>query len=165
MSKEVIGYFFSPVDCKLRHGDGRLIGLSKQHSVNKPVVICHNGLHASIRPLDALKYAPGPVLWKVKLSGELVEEDDKIAAEHREYLGGGKDISEQLGKFGRDQALKLIDKWNCPSVVKEWLETGNVDLKSAARSAAWSAARSAAWSVQNEELQDIFDSVCEDCYG
>jgi hypothetical protein len=40
----------------------------------------------------------------------------------------------------------VIDKWNAPAVVREYLETGNEDL----RAAAWSA-ESAAWSAESKQ--------------
>ena len=165
MSQEIIAYFFSPLDRQLRHGDGRRIALKIKHSVDLPIVLCKNALHGSIRPLDALKYAPGPVLWKCRYSGEIVKEEDKLGGQYREYIAGGKDISKELREFARKQALKVVDNWECPKVVREWLESGDEKLRSAAESAAeraaWSAAGSAASIEQNNELQAIFDRICE----
>ena len=44
------------------------------------------GLHASKRPLDALQYAPGPIVQYVRLSGSIVERADKACATERTCL-------------------------------------------------------------------------------
>jgi hypothetical protein len=53
-----------------------------------------------------------------------------------------------LRDFARSEARRVIHLWNPPDVVRRWLETGDADLMSAARSAAKSAARSAARSAE-----------------
>jgi hypothetical protein len=56
------------------------------------------------------------------------------------------DATGTLRAFARACALDVIDNWNAPAVVREYLETGNEDLRIVAWSAA-SAAESAARSV------------------
>ena len=51
----------------------------------KPIP-CVWGLHASKRPLDALQYAPGPIVQYVRLSGLIVERADKACATERTCL-------------------------------------------------------------------------------
>ncbi len=48
-----------------------------------PLVLCESGLHASIRLLDALRYAPGLTLHRVTLDGETLTGDDKLVARRR----------------------------------------------------------------------------------
>ena len=47
---------------------------------------CVWGLHASKRPIDALQYAPGPIVQYVRLSGSIVERADKACATERTCL-------------------------------------------------------------------------------
>ncbi len=50
------------------------------------IVPCEYGLHASVRAIDALSFAPGPIVQRVRLSGRVVEQKDKAAASERETL-------------------------------------------------------------------------------
>ncbi len=129
--------------------------------------LCTYGLHASERAIDALKYAPGPIVCRVRLGGHILTGADKVCASERTVIAMA-DATETLRAFARACALDVIDKWDAPAVVREYLETGNESLRKAARSAArsawpawpaWSAeaaARSAArpaWSKQNTRLE------------
>lgn len=117
--------------------------------------LCTYGLHASVRALDALGYAPGPVICRVKLGGRILEGNDKICASERTVIAMAN-AAKTLRAFARSCALDVIDNWAAPAVVREYLETGNEDLRSAAwaasesaaeSAAAEAAARSAAWSA------------------
>jgi hypothetical protein len=48
--------------------------------------MCNYGLHASIRAIDALKYAPGPVICRVRLGGTIIEDTDKCVASRRTVI-------------------------------------------------------------------------------
>ncbi len=107
--------------------------------------LCKTGLHASIRPLDALQYAPGSIVCRVKCGGRIEHADDKLVCSCRTILWRA-DATEALRKFARRCALDVIDKWDAPDVVREYLETGDESKRAAARAAA-TAARPAAWAV------------------
>ena len=145
-------YYFSSKDRKLRYGDNRPIVVGETHTISteeKPLELCSWGLHASVKALDALKYAPGPMLYIVELGGDVLEGEDKVCAESRTYLAE-LDATELLRTFACKQALINIEKIKpyCAEVeyntVINYLTTGNKSLRadSAARSAD-SAARSA----------------------
>ena len=127
----------------LPHGDGRAIELGKRYSVRGKLVICENGFHGSRSPFDALQYAPGPILYRTLHSGAVIEEEDKLCSRHRVHVER-RDATAILRVFARQQALSVIHLWNAPEVVRQYLETGDESLRSAARSAARAAARSAA---------------------
>ena len=166
-NKSVKAWYFSTTERKLRFGDGRQIEVGVTHEVEGRPVLCEHGLHASVNILDALKYAPGPVLWEVELSGEIIEDNDKMVATHRTYLRE-IDCEEILREFARWCALQVIDLWDAPPVVREYLETGKEELRAAARAAwdawdaawaardaAWDAARDAAWDAQEKKLLEL----------
>jgi hypothetical protein len=46
--------------------------------------------------------------------------------------------------LARKFALHVIDRWDAPAVVRQYLETGNEEIRAAARNAAWAAAWDAA---------------------
>lgn len=53
---------------------------------NETVDLCRVGMHASRRAIDALYYAPGPMVCRVRVWGDVVELDDKLAGRHREVV-------------------------------------------------------------------------------
>ena len=64
------------------------------------------------------------------------------------------DAEDTLRAFARRCVLDVIDLWDAPDVVREYLETGDEDLRSAAeaatRAATWAAARNAAWDAARD---------------
>ena len=168
---ELIGWHFSTG--KLGYGDGREIVIGKTHKVKGPLELCDRGLHAAERIIDALQYAPGPMVYKVRLHGEILRGDDKACATQRTYLAGF-DATDILRLFTRQCALDVIHLWDAPDVVKRYLETGDESLRAAARAAArgaagaaardaaraaardaaWDAARDAAWAAAGAAAGD-----------
>ncbi len=70
---------------RTRYTDRRIV-VGKTLTVKGPPLLCSRGLHASKNILDALQYAPGPILCRVELSGEIVTGSDKLAATKRKVL-------------------------------------------------------------------------------
>lgn len=127
--------------------DGRLpppVGKPLRHEGK--VGMCASGLHASREALDALRYAPGSYCARVSFSEPVEVEEDKVVSRSRTILWL-VDAETVLREFARWCALTVIDRWNAPDVVRQWLETGDESLKNAARAAAESAALSAAESA------------------
>ncbi len=111
-----------------------------------PIVPCKSGLHMSTDPLDALAYAPGATLCRVELAGEIVghgEPIDKHVGRRRRIIQR-IDATQLLRRFAADNALRVAHRWDMPAVVRQYLETLDESLRSAAERAAWAAARSAA---------------------
>ena len=125
-----------------------------------PVVPCQSGLHASVHPFDALRYAPGGKLHLVELRGEIQKHgDDKVVARERKIL---KSVNAEklLREFARWNALQVLNSWpNPPDVVVEYLKTGDEKLRAAAESAAWSAAESAARSAAESAAWSAAESA------
>ena len=151
MTEKIEAYWFARSD-RLPHGDGREIIIGKKHSLRGNIVICKHALHASREPFDALRYAPGSFLYKVRCWGDVVEHNDKLGARHREYVAM-RDATAMLWQSAREQALSVINLWDAPEVVVEYLKTGNKELRAVAENTAYasviearneSAARSAA---------------------
>ena len=75
--------------------------------------------------------------------------------EDRTWVAYHMDIPNELwSAWGRWCALQVIDDWDCPEIVREWVETGNEEI----RSAAWSAALSAALSAQISKLIEMLEA-------
>jgi hypothetical protein len=126
----------------LRTGDPLVIGKWYEH--DGELELCASGLHASVLALDALSYAPGPWVSLVECAGEVQFGDDKLVCTRRRALWV-RDATEELRLFARLCALDVIHMWDAPTVVREYLETGDEALSAAAWAAAWAAARDAAW--------------------
>lgn len=94
---------------QLGHGDGRAVLIGEALVVEPPVEPCKRGLHASISPLDALRYASGEVVFfRVRLSGVVVEAEGKMAASERTALwsAGGREILEAFVRSAARRALE-----------------------------------------------------------
>lgn len=113
------------------------------------LVLCESGLHASERLLDAVDYAPGNILCRVRMGGELLRGGDKMVARERTILWR-IDAKSTFREFARRRALSLAHLWDMPDVVREYL-TGNGSEWFTAYDAAMdamraaTAARDAAW--------------------
>lgn len=136
-----IAYHFTGVTLR----DGRPVpkpGEWLEH--DGPVVLCEQGLHASIHPFDALQYAPGPYLHKVIVQGDIKKEQDKIAGNTRIILET-INANDLLRRFACDCALSVSHLWNMPKIVKDYLNNPIESNRTAAWYADWDAARDAAW--------------------
>ena len=144
MPNKITGYHFTTSNA-LR--DGRPIPATGEWFGHiGPIVPCSCGLHASEHPIDALKYAPGPRLHRVELAGDLVQHGDpadKWVGRRRRIIAS-IDATAILREHARWCALQVIGLWDAPQVVREYLETGDADIWSAARREANDAAY-AAW--------------------
>jgi hypothetical protein len=130
----------------LRNGDP-LPPIGEWLTYDGPIVMCELGLHASPTPFQALQYAPGIFLHKVILEGDVVTKDDKSGRRRMKILGT-INAEDMLLRFSRTVALNVAHLWKAPPVVVEYLRTGNLLLRDAARAAAraagWSAGRDSA---------------------
>lgn len=112
--------------------------------------ICASGLHASLRPWDALRHAPGSVLCYVECRGDVQQQPDKLVCRECRIIMRA-DVTETLRYFARMQALSVVHLWasELPDVVLDYLMTGDESLRIAARDAARSAASAAVWSAES----------------
>ena len=141
-------WHFLAEDRRLGYSDGRLVesGHTYKVSRNFPLQLCEYGLHGSKRVIDALKYAPGPVVCRIEMIGVMVHDTDKSVAYRRKVLWM-LDATDILSRFARKCALDVIHLWDAPEVVIQYLKTGNDDI----RAAAWDAA----WDAQNRRLTSM----------
>ena len=153
------GWHFLRSDGALGYGDGRIPAdgewvRAKPDEHHEVPVLCEHGMHASRRLIDALDYAPGPMLCRVEVRGNIVLGDDKLAGMERRILWriDGENV---LRDFARRCALDVVHLWDAPDVVVRYLKTGDPDLRAAAWAAAWAAARAAARAVQSRRLTSM----------
>jgi hypothetical protein len=85
-TEPVLAWHWLPRDKRLRNRDGRRVRPGSKLSATGRLFICSNGMHASILAHHSLQYAPGPIICRVKLSGEIIHGTDKLCARTREVL-------------------------------------------------------------------------------
>lgn len=122
---------------KLRNGDpvpadGELLRW------DGPLEMCATGLHASRKAWQALHYAPGSTLCRVWCAGEMIEGDDKLVCRERTIVAR-INAKELLWRYARMCALDVAHLYDAPDVLRQYLKTGDEEL----RDAAWAAARAA----------------------
>ncbi len=158
-----LAWHFLPEDGKLANGDGRTVVAGETYRVDAAKIkLCEFGLHASIRAIDALAHAPGPVICRVTCAGTILSGTDKLVCSERRVIWlhdatkilhlFACEVAERALLFererGREPDRRLFD---AILTKRSWLAGKATDAElSAARSAAsaaWSAARSAAWSA------------------
>ncbi len=165
--KTVLAWHFVKDDGTNRDGIKEKIG--QWYKVEGEIVPCQRGLHGSVRPLDALEFAPGLILRRTEHRGTIVEHnDDKIASSERRALWQ-IDATKLLHLFAcwaAENALKdakVTDErcWKAIKIKRQWLgkkatdeelaaawdaaSAAARDARAAASAAAWDAARDAAW--------------------
>jgi hypothetical protein len=121
---------------------GFKVEIGALYTMEPPIVPCDRGFHASVRCIDALRYAPGPVVTLVECDGAIVDHGspvDKFACSERRAVWG-YDATEELRYFARWCALEVIHLWpNAPEVVREYLESGDESIQAEARKLAYAA--------------------------
>ena len=113
-----------------------------------PVEMCVAGLRFSLDPFDALSYASGDTLCLVEVEGDVVLGKDKGVCRRRKIVAR-MDATAMLRYFARMQAISVVDRWDAPQAVLEWLMTGAEQYREEAAAAAWAAtpAAEAAWAA------------------
>ena len=154
-----------------------------------PVQICRSGLHASLRPCNALGYAPGPILCRVECADLVIRHPDKFVCRRRRIVAR-IDATELLRYYARMQAVSIIHLWpeHPPDVVLDYLMIGSEPLRRAAvewaqghepamqaipylAAAVWTAAATtnvvsaAAWAQVSREAQKAFDDLVYETFG
>lgn len=177
----IYGWHFLYEGHKLR--DGTTAPKNGKWLEVKDPVICMKGLHGSLTPYDALRYAPGPILCLCEFSDPVDKHKDKFVSTRRRIIAR-MDATEMLRYYARMQALSIVHLWDAPGVVLDYLMTGDESIQSAAYSAAklavgfaavlaagfaaWSAVESAAgfaagsavWSASRQD----FNTLVYECF-
>ena len=164
MTKAMLGWHFLAEDRRLRFGTKEVVEAGKTYTAEGPLVLCRNGVHASRRAIDALQYAPGPIVCRVRLHGEIQHDTDKSVARHRTVLWMA-DATALLHEFGlvcghealgcREALHGDVDprSWAILDVKAKWLRGEATDdeltqAAGAARAAEAARAAGAAWAAE-----------------
>ena len=128
---------------RLPHGDGRRVKVGETLSVEGPIIACQSGLHASVRAIDALQYAPGATICRVEVWGDVQQEHDKIAGRYRKVLWMA-DADKALRLFACDCAERVVHLCTNDTRTREALAVARRFAAARAAGAAWAARASGA---------------------
>ena len=155
MADKILAWHFLPDNGELRWGKWRnrkvRPGVTYVHK--GPVKLCEVGLHASVRAIDALQYAPGAIVCRVRCSDRVEHGDDKLVCGRRRVLWMA-DATRTLHEFAiwcAEQALSKIDNPDPRSL--RALEVKRAWLDGKATNEELAAAEDAARDEQNTELE------------
>lgn len=158
----MLGWHFLKEDRRLRWGTQEVVEEGKIYSCDpkKELLLCEYGMHASRRLLDAFKYAPGPIVCRVDVTGDLVYESDKFVGRHREviWMLDATNILHEFACRCAEDVLTFIKNPDPRSLAaikakRDWMQgkISDHDLR-VAREAAWKvreAASGAAWAASD----------------
>mgnify|MGYP000924591297 CR=1 FL=1 len=151
---EILGWHFLRDD-GTRAQDGVRVEPGATETWNGPLELCKSGLHFCVRPLDALSYARGALVRRVRLSGDILQSEgaDKGCATVREELWRA-DVTTLLHEFARDVAEQELDALAARGGTVDPRSRAVLDVKrrwargdatDAELNAAWDAASGAVW--------------------
>lgn len=163
---------------KLGYSDNHTIEVGQTYSCKFPYTydgitypkptLCKAGMHASIKVIDALNYAPGSIITLVEVSGDVQIGEDKITGKHRKVIRIA-DATNVLFEFScivAENALDLVEKNGGKTDERSYAAIKarrdfqkkliTKDELSATGAAAWDASRAIAWialkaDVRNDE--------------
>ena len=122
-----LGWHFLQRNKKLGYADGRPVHKKRWFKAKncRTTRLCSCGMHASENILDALKWAPGPVLCQVKVHGNI-----KVASNNDKFVGmerlvidwiNAEDVIQEFSVWCFERGLKTCNITNkvCWKILKE----------------------------------------------
>ena len=175
MEKKILAWHFLTDDRMLAHqtppmevAPGYIYG-----EPNGDIIICERGMHASRRVYDALGFAQGSQLCRVRVWGDVQEQNDKIVGRYREVLAirdvaselrlwgcwcvrntpitGGKTVWDLLTDVRSRNAIEVAERFTRGEVTREELDAA----WAAATAAAWAACAAASDAASNVHANDL----------
>jgi len=152
----MLAWHFLAEDKRLGYGDGRLVEAGQTLECEGKPVLCDNGMHGSVRLIDALRYANGPIVCRVEIEGDVIEGKNKLCGRRRTVLWmlDATDILHEFACQCAEDALALVARPDARSVAaivakRAWLDGKITDEE---LDSAWDAARDAARAARDAAL-------------
>jgi len=153
----MLAWHFLPHNKRLGYGDNRVVQAGKTYRLKSGIpTLCRNGMHGSRRLIDAIHYAPGDIVCRVDITGDIRTSSDKIVGRNRKVLWM-LDVANVLHEFAcrcAEDVFSLVDKKDPYSLAavkakRDWMAGKITDCEldeeySMALDVAFNAARSAA---------------------
>ncbi|HZN91364.1 MAG TPA: hypothetical protein VFB81_01615, partial [Myxococcales bacterium] len=109
MAERILAWHFLPADGRLAHRQGgKIITPGMVTTERRPLRLCGVGLHASVDIMDALGYAPGPIVQRVECGGRILHGNDKLCCSWRRCIAVA-DASRALRLFAADEAERACE--------------------------------------------------------
>lgn len=156
----VLGWHFLRVDGRLSRAPYTIVEVGQTLTLppDTELQLCRVGYHASMRAIDALYYAPGPIACRVSVTGDIQHGPDKLCASSRTVIAM-TDATKLLHEFACDCAEQMLASVTHPDArsiaavdaKRAWLR-GEIDdarLAAARAAAAWDAA----WAASHPAAQ------------
>ena len=164
MTDRWLGWHFLPADRRLR-GSREVVKAGRTYRFEGPLALCSHGMHASRRALDALTYAPGPVVCRVELLGERLDAHFKSCARERRVLWI-VDATRVLHEFALAVATDALRAADARGAVvdpraRAAIETKRRWLRGEATDAALAAAEAAAWAATEAASEAATEAASE----
>mgnify|MGYP001573830866 CR=1 FL=1 len=157
----MLAWHFLQQDRCLQWGTKEEVIPGKKIIVLPPLEMCRHGLHASKDAIDAISYAPDPVVCRVMLSGEILYDKDKCCATERIvlWMADATMVLHEFACWCAEEALLNERRagwepdakfWAAIQAKRDWL-SGKIDLdklaaaKEAALIEVWTQSDAAAW--------------------
>ena len=156
------GYRFVTDDLKSEHGDTQWM-IGKWQKCKGKLSLCHNGFHASQKPIDSLNYIFGTRWFECEAQGEILKDTDKVCASEMRIV---KEIPNKvIQQFAIDCAWRVLhifeERYPDDKRPRQAIEAARAYLKFptqenlAITAAARDAARDAERKWQNRHLQNL----------
>ena len=155
----MLAWHFLSEDKRLGYGDGRLVEVGQTLECEGEPALCSNGMHGSAMLIDALYYANGPIVCRVEIDGDVIEDTDKLCGRRRTVLWmlNATRILHEFACTCAEDALALVERPDERSVAaikakRRWLNGEITDeeldsARAAAWVAAWAALDAASWAA------------------
>lgn len=151
--ERILAWHFLANNGRMR--DGTPVEVGRTYRGGRSLVLCKKGLHASVRALDALKYAPGSIVCLVECGGKIIHGSDKLVCSERRVLSMASVVRE-LNLFACDAAESVQSGDADPRSLaairakRAWIE-GQISDGALydAIDAAWEAAEEDGWTYES----------------
>ena len=169
----MLAWHFLSEDKRLGYGDGRLVEVGQTLECEGEPALCSNGMHGSVRLIDAVYYASGPIVCRVEIEGDVIEGEDKLCGRRRTVLWM-LDATRLLHEFActcAEDALALVEQPDARSVTviaakRRWLRGEITDEElDAAEDAAWAAVGAAVGSAAENAALAVARAASRDAAG
>ena len=151
-------WHFIRADGKLAYSPRTKIEVGITLLENRPLVLGEVGLHYSKRLIDALRYAPGPVVSRVIVGTPRINRKDRGCVAKRTVIAI-VDAAVVLRRFARLCALDVVHLWDPPEIVLRYLKTGDESIRVAAENVARASNESAAWAAAESASNSSAESA------
>jgi hypothetical protein len=117
--------------------EGTPLEVGRAYTVEGLLKPCNRGPRWSKWALNALRYASGSIICRVRYGGDVLYDDDDNGYSSERTVLWAADVTVLLHEFARWCASQVLPLWDAPAMMREFLVTGDESIRYAARKEAW----------------------------